>query len=244
MGKRLIPQRRGRGTPTYRSPSHRHVDDVRLPAIAEGTAVIKDLIQAPGRTSPLAVLDLNGRTDYQLAVEGTKVGQTIIIGGNVVAAGNITKLSLIPEGTLVHNVEARPGDGGKFIKTAGSSGTVVSRGDKVNVLLPSGVIKEFSPDCRAVIGVIEEQMSIFPKAIPHFGAKAFVNDAPHCALHRRTQRLSLFFQHFYHKPILSLDDFCPLFRPRVDLRALVGSQPVLPLVVMDGTDYPRKADML
>ena len=111
MGKRLITQRRGSGTSLYRSPSHRHVDDVRLPAMSEGTAVIKDLIQAPGRTCPLAVLDLNGRTDYQLAVEGTKVGQTIVIGGTDVVAGNITKLSNIPEGTLVHNVEARPGDG-------------------------------------------------------------------------------------------------------------------------------------
>ena len=106
MGKRLITQRRGSGTSLYRSPSHRHVDDVRLPAMSEGTAVIKDLIQAPGRTCPLAVLDLNGRTDYQLAVEGTKVGQTIVIGGTDVVAGNITKLSNIPEGTLVHNVEA------------------------------------------------------------------------------------------------------------------------------------------
>ena len=99
MGKRLITQRRGSGTSLYRSPSHRHVDDVRLPAMSEG-------------------------------------------------------LSNIPEGTLVHNVEARPGDGGKFVKTAGSSGTVVSRGDKVMVLMPSGAIKEFSPDCRAAIGVV------------------------------------------------------------------------------------------
>ena len=99
-------------------------------------------------------LDLNGKTDYQLAVEGTKVGQTIKIGGTEIVAGNITQLSKIPEGTLVHNVEARPGDGGKFVKTAGSSGTVVSRGDKVVVLMPSGALKEFSPDCRAAIGVI------------------------------------------------------------------------------------------
>ena len=154
MGKRLITQRRGRGTSLYRSPSHRHVDDVRLPAIPEGTAIIKDLIQAPGRTCPLAVIDINGRTDYQLAVEGTKVGQTILIGGDVIAAGNISVLAKIPEGTLVNNIEARPGDGGKFVKTAGSSATVVSRGEKVMVQMPSGVIKEFSPDCRAAIGVI------------------------------------------------------------------------------------------
>ena len=154
MGKRLITQRRGRGTSLYRSPSHRHVDDVRLPAFNEGTAVIKDLIQAPGRTCPLAVLDINGKTDYQLAVEGTKVGQTIVIGGSEIKAGNITQLSKIPEGTLVNNVEARPGDGGKFAKVAGASATVVSRGDKVMVLMPSGEIKEFNPNCRAAIGVV------------------------------------------------------------------------------------------
>ena len=59
----------------------------------------------------------------------------------------------------------------------------------------------------SIIGVIENQMPFFPKAIPHFGAKTFMNDAPHCALHRRTQRLSLLFQHFYCKSILSLNDF-------------------------------------
>ena len=58
----------------------------------------------------------------------------------------------------------------------------------------------------SIIGVIEEKVSLFPKAIPHFGAKAFVDDTPHCAFHRCTQRLSLFFQYLYHKPILSLDD--------------------------------------
>ena len=154
MGKRLITQRRGRGGSHYRSPSHRHVDDVRLPAFSEGEGMIKDLIQAPGRTSPLAVIDFNGVTDYQLAVAGTKVGQKIIVGGSKVVAGNITILSSIPEGTPIHNVEGKPGDGGKYAKTAGASATVVSRGDKVMVLMPSGVMKEFNPNCRAAIGVV------------------------------------------------------------------------------------------
>ena len=62
MGKRLIPQRRARGGSHYRSPSHRHVDDIRIPHYeAEGT--IKDLIQAPGRTSPLAGIDFEGKRD-------------------------------------------------------------------------------------------------------------------------------------------------------------------------------------
>lgn len=154
MGKRLIPQRRGRGGSQYRSPSHRHVDDVRLPAKVEGPGIVKDLIHAPGRTSPLAVVDFNGVTDYQLAAEGVKVGQKIEVGAGAIVAGNIMKLADIPEGTLVHNIEALPGDGGKFVKTAGTSATVISRGAYVVVELPSGAFKELSPNCRAAIGIV------------------------------------------------------------------------------------------
>lgn len=153
MGKRLIPQRRARGGSHYRSPSHRHVDDIRIPHFeAQGT--IKDLIQAPGRTCPLAVIDYEGKKSYQLAVEGTRVGQKVAIGGDEVRVGNILLLSAIPEGTLVHNVEGQPGDGGKFVKTAGTSALVVSRGKVVVLQMPSGVLKEFNPACRAAIGVV------------------------------------------------------------------------------------------
>ncbi|MDD2625972.1 MAG: 50S ribosomal protein L2 [Candidatus Methanomethylophilus sp.] len=154
MGKRLIPQRRGRGSPHYRSPSHRHVDDVRIPHYDHTQGIIKDLIQAPGRTSPLAVIDFNGRKSYQLAVEGTRVGQKITIGGNKVEPGSILPLSAVPEGTLVHNIEGQPGDGGKFAKTAGTSALVISRGKVVVLNMPSGTMKEFNPACRAVVGVV------------------------------------------------------------------------------------------
>jgi len=153
MGKRLIPQRRARGGSHYRSPSHRHVDDIRIPHYeAQGT--IKDLIQAPGRTCPLAVIDFEGKKSYQLAVEGTRVGQKIDLGGTEVRVGNILALANIPEGTLVNNVEGQPGDGGKFVKTAGASALVVSRGKVVVLTMPSGELKEFNPACRAAIGVV------------------------------------------------------------------------------------------
>jgi large subunit ribosomal protein L2 len=154
MGKRLIPQRRGRGGSHYRSPSHRHVDDVKMPHYKEAEGTIKDLIQAPGRTSPLAVIDFNGKKDYQLAVEGTKVGQKIKVGGKEIVAGNITTLAMIPEGTAVHNIEGIPGDGGKFVKVAGASAVVVSKGASVVLTMPSGANKEFNPECRAAIGVV------------------------------------------------------------------------------------------
>jgi large subunit ribosomal protein L2 len=129
------------------------VDDIRIPHYeAEGT--IKDLIQAPGRTSPLAVIDFEGKKSYQLAVEGTRVGQKIELGGTEVRVGNILALANIPEGTLVNNIEGQPGDGGKFVKTAGASALVVSRGKVVVLNMPSGELKEFNPACRAAIGVV------------------------------------------------------------------------------------------
>lgn len=154
MGKRLITQRRGRGGSQYRSPSHRHVDDVRLPAFNEGSGTITDLVHAPGRTSPLAEVTFDGKKDYLLAVEGTKVGQTLTVGPGKIAPGNIMVLSNIPEGTPIHNIESLPGDGGKYAKTAGTSASVISRGDKVVVQMPSGEMKEFNPNCRAVIGIV------------------------------------------------------------------------------------------
>lgn len=154
MAKRLRTQRRGSGGNQYRSPSHRHLDDVRLPAKSKADGVIVDLIHAPGRTSPLAVIDYNGEMDYQLAAEGMSVGQKVAVGQGEVKPGNIMQLAVIPEGTLIHNIEANPGDGGKFVKVAGASATVVSRGASVIVQMPSGALKEFNPNCRAAVGVI------------------------------------------------------------------------------------------
>ena len=154
MAKRLRTQRRGSGGSQYRSPSHRHVDDVRLPQFNEGEGVVMDLIHAPGRTSPLAVIDYNGVSDYQIAAEGVSVGQKVTVGGMVAEAGNVLALANIPEGTLIHNIEKLPGDGGKFVKTAGASATLVSRGAVVIVQMPSGELKEFNPNCRAAVGVI------------------------------------------------------------------------------------------
>ncbi len=54
----------------------------------------------------------------------------------------------------MYNIEGKPGDGGKFVRTAGTAGTLVSRGEKVVVLMPSGSFKTFDPRCKAAIGVV------------------------------------------------------------------------------------------
>jgi large subunit ribosomal protein L2 len=126
-----------------------------LPPISEGVGRIIDLIHAPGRTGPLAEVDVEGEVFKMIASEGMQIGQEIYIGNSgAIVPGNILPLASIPEGTLIYNIESRPGDGGKFVRSAGNAAMVVSRGAKVVVQLPSGAMKTFDPRCRATIGVV------------------------------------------------------------------------------------------
>ncbi|MBW2968150.1 50S ribosomal protein L2 [Candidatus Woesearchaeota archaeon] len=159
MGKRIIPQARGKGGPTYRAPSFRYKGKAKhnrlVPAAVEG--VVIDLVSCQGHTAPLAQVKYsNGETCLLLATEGMRVGQKLHSGPDVeVAKGNTTPLMNIPEGTMVHNIEAVPGDGGKFVRASGTFAKVIGKfKDKVVVQLPSKKRKSFSPDCRASIGVV------------------------------------------------------------------------------------------
>ncbi len=154
MGKRIIPRRRGKGGLEYRSPSHRHVAEVRTPP--EGAYKILDVIQAPGRNSPfLEVQDTTGRKSYQLAFLGAHVGQEIQAGPeSSLEKGNTTVLANIPDGTVVYNIESYPGDGGKFCRSAGNFALIVSHSSKVTLKLPSGSMRDFDPRCKATLGVV------------------------------------------------------------------------------------------
>ncbi|MBI4152092.1 50S ribosomal protein L2 [Candidatus Woesearchaeota archaeon] len=158
MGKRLIQQRRGRGSKTYTSPSFRFKGEVRHPsADAEGTVV--DLVHCGGHSAPLMLVSyLAGQKQQQLAFasEGVSVGDRVAVGSAAeVKNGHVLPLQQIPEGTLIHNIELRPGDGGKLVRSSGSFAKVIARSEKdVRVLLPSRKEKLFSPDCRASIGTI------------------------------------------------------------------------------------------
>jgi large subunit ribosomal protein L2 len=90
-----------------------------------------------------------------IAPTGLSEEQKIEVGEEAsLNTGNILPLSHIPEGTLIHNVELKPGDGGKLVKAAGTSAMVVSHGRKTVVQLPSGKFKNFDPNCRASIGMV------------------------------------------------------------------------------------------
>ena len=155
MGKRLIQQRRGRGTHTYRSPSFRFRGEVKFP-LGNAQGKVVDIVNCPGHSAPLMEVAYdNGMKSLSFAPEGICVGNDVACGTTEVKTGNILLLRDIPEGTLVHNLELRPGDGGKLVRSSGTSAKIVAKSDDiVRVLLPSKKEKVFLPDCRAAIGLV------------------------------------------------------------------------------------------
>ena len=154
MGKRIIQQRRGRGTLTYRSPGHRFKGAAKLPS-EEGKVV--ELVNCPGHSAPLAYVQSNNKTvDLVIAPLGTKKGDQITVGSkSEIKSGNVLQLKDIPEGTSVYNIESQPGDGGKFVRASGAFAKVVAKtASKITIKLPSRKEKSFHPDCKAAIGVI------------------------------------------------------------------------------------------
>lgn len=155
MGKRLQNQRRGRGHGRYIAPSHMRLTDAKYPRIRESSGVVVDIVKERGRIAPLAIVKFGSERSYMLATEGLTVDQEVWIGPNApIDAGNCLPIGRIPEGTLVFNIELKPGDGGKMVRSAGDSATVVSHGKKTVVLLPSGRFKEINSNCMATIGII------------------------------------------------------------------------------------------
>lgn len=159
MGKRIIQQRRGKGSTMYRSPSFRFKGEARhLPLRDETFAgVIVDFISCPAHTAPLAQVEYEtGEWALILAPEGLKVGDQVSTGNDSsVQRGNTLTLQSIPEGTLICNIEQQPGDGGKFVRASGTFARVVSKTPKgVVVRMPSKAQKVFNAKCRATIGVI------------------------------------------------------------------------------------------
>ncbi|MFQ5986108.1 MAG: 50S ribosomal protein L2 [Thermoplasmata archaeon] len=154
MGKKIIVQRRGRGSSTFRSPSHRHAGAVALPSLREGAGVVTEILHAPGRSAPLARVRFERGEFLLLASDGLAEGQEVRVGGGEVERGHVVELGRLPEGTLIYNIEVKPGDGGKLCRAAGTAAVVVSRGEQAVIQLPSGEFKDLDPRCRAQIGVV------------------------------------------------------------------------------------------
>jgi large subunit ribosomal protein L2 len=109
----------------------------------------------PNRTANIALLHYaDGEKRYILAPIGMSVGDLIHTGEHAdIRPGNCLPLANIPVGTVIHNVELKPGRGGQMIRTAGSSGQLMAKeGKYAQIRLPSGVVRMVLMECRATIG--------------------------------------------------------------------------------------------
>jgi large subunit ribosomal protein L2 len=155
MGKRIIQQRRGRGSPTFRVRPSAYTIRVNYPVI-EGKGRVLKLVSHAGHTSPLALIQINNRTFYNVAVEGLEEGQEISMGKAAeIKSGNIAPLSAVPIGTSICNIEVIPYSGGKLVRASGISAVVTKKlPGRVALMLPSKHEKLFNENSRATIGVI------------------------------------------------------------------------------------------
>ena len=120
-------------------------------------ALVKTIEYDPNRTARIALLNYNdGEKRYIIAPHGLKVGQTVLSGKGVTPEiGNTLYLSEIPFGTIIHNVELRPGQGAKLVRSAGSYAQLMSRDGKFAIIkMPSGETRMILQACKATIGMV------------------------------------------------------------------------------------------
>ncbi|MEK6850260.1 MAG: 50S ribosomal protein L2 [Nanoarchaeota archaeon] len=172
MGKRIIQQARGKGSLSYRVRKAAYKFKIKYP-MNEGEADIINIIHSAGHSAPLLKLKIKDEIFYNSAFSGAIVGNKIKIGSNDPKEGNILMLKEIPVGTSVYNLEINPGDGGKMMRSAGSSASIFKKNDfnKVVILMPTKKEIVLSGDCRATIGIIAgagRLLKPFIKAGPKF----------------------------------------------------------------------------
>lgn len=111
----------------------------------------------PNRTSNIALIKYeDGVLNYILAPQGLKEGDKVVSGNNAdIKPGNCLPIENIPVGTVIHNIELNPGQGGKMVKAAGGEAQLMAKeGSYAHIRLPSGEMRLVRAKCRATIGTI------------------------------------------------------------------------------------------
>ncbi|MCD4746763.1 MAG: 50S ribosomal protein L2 [Bacteroidales bacterium] len=120
-------------------------------------AIVKSIEYDPNRTARIALLFYSdGEKRYIIAPHGLKIGEKIISGkGASPDLGNSLYLSEIPFGTIIHNIELKPGQGAKMARSAGSYAQLMSRDGKFAIVkLPSGETRMILQTCKATVGMV------------------------------------------------------------------------------------------
>jgi len=120
-------------------------------------AVVKSIEYDPNRTAFIALLNyVDGEKRYIIAPNGLQVGATVLSGDDVAPElGNALQLKFMPLGTMVHNIEMQPGQGGKLVRSAGGSAQLSNKEEKYGILkMPSGELRKVLINCYATVGVV------------------------------------------------------------------------------------------
>ena len=148
----------------------------------------------PNRTANIALINYaDGEKRYIIAPKGLTVNDTVVSGENVdIKVGNALPIMNIPVGTMIHNIELRPGKGGELARSAGSSAQILGReNDYVMIRLSSGEQRKVLGTCMATVGVVGNEDSSLVKVGKagrkrHMGVRPTVrgsvmnpNDHPH-----------------------------------------------------------------
>ena len=144
-------------------------------------ATVKAIEYDPNRTANIALLGYaDGTKSYILAAKGLRVGMTVQSGPDAdIKVGNALPLKNIPVGTVIHNIELKPGKGGQLARSAGASAQLLGKEEKyVLVRLSSGEVRMVLATCRATIGTVgndEHALLIKGKA----GRTRYAGQRPH-----------------------------------------------------------------
>lgn len=123
-------------------------------------ATVKTIEYDPNRSARIALLVYaDGEKRYIIAPKNLKVGTVVTAGlGSAPEVGNALYMSEIPFGTLIHNIELRPGQGAKMARSAGSYAQLMSRDGKYAIVkLPSGETRMILQACKATVGVVSNE---------------------------------------------------------------------------------------
>ena len=148
---KITVRHRGGGT----RPKYRIIDFKRT---KDGIPAKVDTIEYdPNRTANIAlVVYADGHKAYIIAPKDLKVGDIIESGADAdIKVGNALPLANIPLGTIIHNVELKPGKGAQMVRSAGNGAQLMAKeGEFAQVRLPSGEVRKVRMDCRATIGEV------------------------------------------------------------------------------------------
>jgi large subunit ribosomal protein L2 len=120
-------------------------------------AVVASIEYDPNRTAHIALLHYaDGEKRYILSPTGLEVGRTVTSGPEAdILVGNALPLKNIPSGTVVHNIELKPGKGGQMARSAGAQAQLISKEGGIALLkLPSGEVRKVPIECMATVGQV------------------------------------------------------------------------------------------